>query len=190
MKKSNTNLILIFSIILFILVTSFFVYFLKIIKDKNNHISNVVMILEKKIIDKENINILKEKMEELLEINKKIDSYILDTSKVYIFVEYLENIGVDNNVDLVVNSVEVSKNEKNRILTSLNIIGSFSDVIKVIGIIENSSYNITMNSSYINKEIISPSNKEESLSISTNNEASILEKYSWQVNLKFSVLSL
>lgn len=181
MEKNNTNLILTFSIILFILVTSFFVYFFKIIKNKNNHTSAVVIALEKKIADKENINTLTQKMDELLNTNKKINGYLVETSKVYIFVEYLENLGVENNVELVVDSVDIPKNEKNKILATLNIIGNFSDVMKTIDTIENSPYNITMSSSYISKEIILSDNTQK-LPIST--------QTSWQVNLKFSVLSL
>lgn len=183
MKKSNTNLILIFSIILLVLVTSFFVYFLNIIKNKNNHTSAVVIALEKKIADKENINTLKEKMDELLNTNNELGGYIVETSKAYVFVEYLESLGTDNNVELVVDSVEVPKNEKNKILVSLNIIAGFSDTMKVIAILENSPYNITMVSSSINKEIILPDNTQK---LPTPNPT----QFSWQTNLKFNVLSL
>lgn len=172
MKKINTNSILILSIILLVLVVGFFVYFLNIIKNKNNHTSAVVIALEKKIVDKENINTLKGKMDELLNTDKELGGYLVETSKVYIFVEYLENIGTLNNVDLVVSGVEVLKNEKNKISVSLNIMGNFSDVMKAIAILENSPYNITIVSSSINKD------------------TSVSTSVSWQVDLKLSVLSL
>ncbi|MFA6355184.1 MAG: hypothetical protein WCW65_02040, partial [Candidatus Paceibacterota bacterium] len=122
--------------------------------------------------------------------NKKIDSYIIETSKVYLFVEYLENLGIENNVDLVVNSVDVLKTEKNKISVNLNITGDFTNIMKSIATLENSPYNITMTSSYLNKEIFVQDNTEDLKNNLDNKNTQSSIKPSWYVNLKFNVLSI
>ena len=63
MKKNKINLILITSVIFLILFIGVFIYFLNVIRNKNKHTSVVIATLNKKIKDKENINILQKKIE-------------------------------------------------------------------------------------------------------------------------------
>lgn len=182
MKKNKTNLIFIVSVLLLMCTLGFLIYFLNIIKNKNKHISAVASTLENKLIEKENITSLKNKINELSDANKNINSYFVDTSNIDTFVEYLENIGINNNVDLSVSSVEVPKNEKNKILASLIIKGDFPNIMKVVAILESAPYNIVINSLYLNKDIILPND--------VNNLLYKENKNSWQANVTFNVLSL
>ncbi|MFA6393234.1 MAG: hypothetical protein WCW54_04085 [Candidatus Paceibacterota bacterium] len=178
MKKNNTNLILIISITSLVLAFSILIYFLNVIRSKNNYISVAVSTLEKKMNEKENIKFLKDKISELSDTYKKINSYFVDTSSIDTFVVYLEGIGTDNNVDLSVKGVDASRNEKNKISVNLSMKGNFSDIMNVVNILENAPYNITINSLYLNKDIILPNNPiKENIS-------------SWQADVTFNVLSL
>lgn len=169
-----------------------FVYLLNVIKNKNKHISAVSITLGKKIAEKENLNVLEKRMTELLDTQKKISSYLVDTSNIDKFVGYLEGIGVNNNVELSVNSVDVVKNEKNKISVNLNIKGNFSNTMKAIVVLENSPYNLIINALYLNKEIVSsnevivPNNKV----VSNGKEVIPITKYIWQSDISFSVLNL
>ena len=181
MKRIKINLILIISIICLILFIGIFIYFLNVIKNKNEHTSVVISTLNGKIKDKENINILQKKINELEETNKKIGSYIADTSSIDTFVGSLEKIGVDNNVSLTVNGVDIPKNTKNIISVRLSIKGEFPKIMNTIANLENSPYYMNIISSYINKEIKESTNATNSLIDSNDNL--------WQADLIFSVLS-
>ena len=118
MKRTKNNLILILSILFLIVTVVFFVYFLNVIKNKNKHISAVLTSLEEKKLEKENIKVLEDRMTEIGDTQKRIDGYLVSTSNIDFFVEYLEEIGLNNKVDLSVRSVDVPKNEKNKILVN------------------------------------------------------------------------
>lgn len=187
MKKSNTNLILITSIILLVVLTAFSIYFLNSIRNKNRHISAVLITLQKKIEDKQNVSTLQKKMSELLDTSTKINGYIVDTSRIDLFVEYLEGLGISNNVNLSVKTVDVLKNEKNKIFLGLSINGTFTNVMKTIVLLENSPYNMTMISSYINKDL-EPTDVNNGI----NKEGETISKGepSWQADITFNVLSI
>ena len=163
-----------------------FVYFLNIIKNKNEHTSVVLSTLNKKIKDKENINTLEKKFYEIGEIKKKVSSYIVDTAQIDTFVEYLESIGTNNNVNFVVGSVETSKLTKNSVNVKVSIIGSFEDVTRAVFILENSPYYITVNSSFINKDITL---KTDDPMLQTKEIIKDTDS-SWQADISFSVLTL
>jgi hypothetical protein len=188
MKKSNTNLILTTSIILFVILAGFSIYFLNAIRNKNRHISAVVITLKNKIEDKQNANTLQKKMNELLDTNTKIDSYIVDTSRIDLFVGYLEGLGISNNANLSVKTVDVLKSEKNKIFIGLSINGTFTNVMKTIVLLENSPYNMTITSSYVNKDIVEPVDASNG----TNKNSGTLPNAepSWQADITLNVLSI
>lgn len=189
MKKNNTNLILVISSILFLVLLGISVYFLNVIKNKNKHISAVLSTLESKMIEKENIKTLEKKMSELGDTHRMLGSYFVDTKNIDVFVEYLEKMGVSNNLELSVSGVDVPKGEKNKIIVSSKMSGNFSDIMKVISLLENSPYSITIDSAYLNKEIVVEPIKE---TIEGKKEATVQvkEKTVWQASITFSVLSL
>ncbi len=200
MKNKSTNLILIISVILLVLFSFTFVYLLNIIKNKNNHISAVSITLGRKMAEKQNITALEKKMTELVSIQKQISNYFVDTSNIDKFVEYLENVGSVNGSEVSVNSVDPIKNDKTKILVSLSINGSFSEVVKSIAIIENSPYGITINSLYLNKETIqqsvtasTPIDTKVTANTKVNPktiETPVVKKSLWGANISFSVLNL
>lgn len=190
--NKKTNLSLIFSILTLLVFTGSFVYLLKVIKNKNNHTSTVLMTLEQKIIEKENISVLEKRMAELGDTSERIGSYLVDPAGIDTFVEYLEKIGANNKVELSVKSVDVPKSEKNKIIVSFYMVGDFSNIIKVISLLENAPYNITITSSYLNKEIISgnPVPIIVDTAINKKEVPAPIRKVGLQASITFSVLSL
>lgn len=203
MKKNTTNLILIISTILLFVFLATFVYVLNIIKNKNNHSSVVSSTLAKKIIEKGEIRTLEKKMSELKEIDNKIAGFFVNTSRIDTFVEYLENIGVDNNVVMTVNSVDSLKNDKTKVIVGLNMTGDFSNLMKIIAILENSPYYVKISSSYLNKEIeddritvaavvdnTAPAGDKNTNPVNKVKEPVKKAKNQWQAEIVFSVSSL
>ena len=188
MNKNNTNFILIISTLLLIVLTGSFLYFFSVIKNKNKHISAVVISLNKKMSEKNNINSLEKKMVELVDTQNKISSYIVNPARVDIFVEYLEKIGDESGTTFLVKSVNVPKKEKNKIQVVVAIEGSFADVAKAVALLENSPYVISINSSFINKQIVSGG--EVSTTENKKDEVVVSKKPTWQANINFNVLSL
>jgi len=188
MNKNNTNFILISSALLLIFFAGSFFYFFNVIKNKNKHISAVSVALDKKISEKNNINILEKKMGELIDIKNNVSSHIVDPTRVDIFVESLEQIGVNSGTELFVKNVSVSKKEKNIIQVSLSIKGSFVNVTKAIILLENSPYSIIVSSFYLNKDMEQDSGLS---SIPGKKEDINLYKLpTWQASVNFSALSL
>lgn len=192
MKNKSTNLILVISIIFLMIFSFTFVYLLNVIKNKNNHISAVSITLGKKMAEKENLTVLEKKMTELVETQKKISNYFVDTLNIDKFVEYLESIGADNGVEVSVNSIDMIKNDKTKMSVNLSIKGNFVKTTKTIGILENSPYNIIINSLYFNKEIITSNTIDpvDSKTTDKKKETSSTKDSLWQADINFIVLNL
>lgn len=169
-----------------------FIYVFNVIKNKNRHTSVVSMTLEKKMVEKGNIRTLESKMSELEDINEKIASFFVETSKIDTFVEYLENMGIDNDVALVVKTVEPVKNDKNKIFVSLNMSGEFPNILKIIAELENSPYYLKINTTYLNKEIEKKIDETVDVKggVVGTKDVTKKSKSIWQANVTFSVVSL
>ena len=155
-------------------------YFIRVIKHKMEHTSSIENTLNNKIAEKKNIDLLTKKINEIANTRDKISRYFVDQSKIEIFVDYLENLGVQNNTKLVVDSVELAKDKSNIISASVTINGSFGNVMKVVGLIENAQYKIHINNSFVNKDISQSSGTDTKITKSIS---------SWQANVSFNVIS-
>ena len=192
MKKNNTNLILIISIVLFIVFSVIFVYIFNVIKNKNEHASAVLITLGNKKTEKNNLDTLEKRMTELLDTQKKINGYLVDASSIDKFVGYLENIGSTNKVSFSVKSIDIDKDNKNKMTVSLTIRGGFSDIMKTFFILENSPYDIVIESLYLNKEIsqYGDISQQPINSLVKSKIVPSVPKSSWQMDVSFNILSL
>lgn len=149
MKKNHTTLIFIVSILTIILFVALLGFFLKVIKNKNQHTAVILATLQDKISEKENILKFNEKILETEEIQKKINNLFVDPNKIDEFVNYLEKIGEDTNSEVSV--IDVKDNKK--ILSfNLSIRGSFDNVVKSITLLENIPYQTDIVSFTLNEE--------------------------------------
>ena len=169
MKKNNTTLIFITSMLVLILVIFLFFYFLRVIKNKNQHTAVVLTTLQEKISEKENALTFNEKVTEIESLQKKINNLFVNPNKIDEFVNYLEEIGRTTNSEVSVKDV---KENKDVLTFTLSMKGGFNDVIKSITLLENIPYQTDITSVVLNEEV------EENLIKTV------------QVDVVFSILSL
>jgi len=181
MNNKKTSLILGVSILMVLLVVGVYLYFLRVIRNKTEHSSSVANTLASQKIEKESVDALVKKFEEIENTRIKVNSYFVDPSKIEVFVEYLENLGTTNGVTLSVEKVEVAKDKSNNILVGVKILGTFANVMKTIGLIENAPYQIHITSSFINKNIEAPGDANSKPVVSSGQD--------WQADVSFSILS-
>jgi len=151
MKKKSVK-ILILSMLLTLITASMFFFFLKIIENKNKHTSKILSVLELKMIEKENLDFIKDELEETQIIQNKINGYFLEKKNVDLFVESLENLGNLNKSKLIIKEIE-SIDEKNSITLNFSIEGDFNGVMSTVYSIENLPYIINVKNLYLNKNI-------------------------------------
>ena len=183
MKKTKTTTIFIFSIVTTILVVCLFIFSLKIIKNKNEHISAVTATLEGKLKEKENMVALSEKVTEIKKTEEILNNYLVDSNKIDVFVSYLEDLGSSLGSKISVENIEISKDVKNKILIKLLITGSFQNVAKSIAFLENIPYEVDINQMYLNKDLPPPVDL-------TDKKVKILPTSTWQADVSFNILSL
>ena len=178
-KKSFTILIL--SIIALILALCIFVFIFKVIENKNTHTTSVLTVIEEKIKEKENMASLEKEFDKIQDINTTINKYLLDPNQIDIFVPFLEKFGTDANTEVSVKSVGVIPKEKNKILVKISIVGTFTNVMKTISLLENSSYQIDILDTYLNKTL------QES--VSSNKTKTVSKDPVWQGSVSFSIIT-
>lgn len=181
-KKSHTTFFLIFSILALMVVVLLFIFFLKIIKNKNEHISVAVTTLEGKMKDKENAIINASKVTEIKSIQNTINNYFVDPNKIDTFVDYLEKVGSNLGSIVLVSSIEIPPNTKNLISFKISITGTFNDVMRTITLIENIPYQINITRVYFNKKASAPIVNK----IANKN----IKPQTWQADVSFNILSL
>lgn len=183
MKKNHTTPILIVSILVIILAICLFIFFLKVIKNKNQHASVVLTTLEEKMKEKENAIIFAEKVAEIKSLQDSINSYFVDPNKIDTFVGYLEEIGLSLGSEISVESIEIPPKTKNTIVFKLSIIGTFKEVMKTITFLENIPYKINITQIYLNKEM---TQQTQEVIV----ESEIQKVPTWQADVSFNILSL
>jgi hypothetical protein len=185
MKNNQTTYTLIFSIFVGILAICLFVFFLRVIKNKNIHTSAVLSTLENKMQDKEDALKFSEKIAEIKTLEDSMNSRFLDPEKIDTFVNYLEKIGQDIGSILLVNNIEIPTKIKNKILFRVSIEGKFGEVIRTITLLENIPYQINITQVYINKNMKKQIQKEDE----NGKLIMIEEEPKWQADVFFSILS-
>jgi hypothetical protein len=187
MNKKHTTFILMISIFIAFCAIFAFIFFLRTIQNKNEHISKVLLTLSEKMEDKKNTDILNSKFVELESIQHKINNYFIDPNKIDTFVDFLEKLGLNNNTELVIKNVEILSKKKNGIFVKVLITGDFTDVMKVVYLLENLSFNVNLNQVFINKESRVVENEIESIGEDEKKEKMISF---WQADVSFDVLTL
>jgi len=163
---------------MFIIVLFVFIFLIRIINNKNIHTSNVLSVLKTKMIEKENQDVIKDKITEIEKTQKEINNYFVDKGNIDLFVEGLENIGLSNGSYLSVESIDISEKDKNTINIKLFIGGDFEQVMKTLFSLENYPYSVVIDSIYLNKnnQVVNTTNQEKI--------------YPWTAEVSLSVLSI
>lgn len=183
MQKNRTTILFIISIIATLLSVGVFVFFFKVIKNKNEHTAVVMTTLEDKVLEKKNASELVKKMTQVDTIKSTLNGYFVDSASIDSFVNYLESLGVNSNTIVSVKSVEVSKTESNILLVQLSTEGNFSNVMQTVKLLENMPYKVSIQQIFFNKntkvvtDAAQPKEKPKEIS-------------DWEANVSFSVLLL
>ncbi len=186
MKRNKTILILISSIIATILAICLFIFFMKVIKNKNEHTSVVLSTLENKMKEKEESMIFAEKVTEIKSLQDSINSHFLDPNKVDTFVGYLEEIGSNLGSSVSVKSIEVPSKTKNIISVKILVSGTFQEAMETISYLENIPYQLDITQIYLNKDM--GENSQDSPGTISQSEVSKMPI--WQADISFNILSL
>ncbi|HCY26124.1 TPA: hypothetical protein DIC38_00355 [Candidatus Nomurabacteria bacterium] len=157
-----------------------FIFFFKIIENKNKHTGAVLYTLQEKILDKENSESLKDRLVEIETTFNKIDGYLFDKESVDTFVGYIEDLGSSVGAEISVRSIDAIKNEKNLMKIKVHSNGSFSSVIKSISLIENMSYKIEVVQVYLNRNLETEEKEGEQTKTILNN---------WGADITFNIKS-
>lgn len=180
MKIKHILLKFIWSIIFTLIVIALFVFFLRIIKNKNHYTSAALIVLEEGIQKKENALFFSERINEVKKIEDSINSYFVKEEEVDIFVDYLEKLGLPTGSLVLVKGIEIPEKEDNIIVFKLSIAGDFDQVIRTVNLLENIPYQINITQFYLNKDI----------TINTSEEGEKEEIFGWQADITFNIVSL
>lgn len=183
MKKKYTNLMLIVSIVMALITISAFIFIFKVIENKNKHASKVLITLADKMAEKENAKLLAKKVTELGIVHENINNYFIDPSKIDTFVDYLEKLGIENKTDLSIKNIEAREKEQNIITFEVLVSGSFNDVMKVVYLLENIPYNVSLNQVFINENT-----KKIEEEVKGIKKETIISN--WQADIIFNILNL
>lgn len=182
MNNKHTKIIFYLSIITTLLAVGAFIFLFKIIINKNEHTSVVMTTLSDKMIKKQNNKELTNKLTEIDNMQKTIDGYFVDPNHIDSFIEYLEKIGAPFGVTIKVENFEISLTEKNILVVELSSKGTFTNMMRIIKLIENAPYQTHVKKVSLVKltdiEIQDPKAIKET-------SGNLL----WQVNIIFSILT-
>jgi hypothetical protein len=186
MKKNRTILILISSVLTTILAIGLFIFFLEVIKNKNEHASAVLTTLEDKMKEKEDAMAFAGKITEIKSLQDYINSHFLDSNKVDTFVDYLEGIGSNLGSLVSVKSIEISSKTENIISVKLLVSGTFQEVMETIAYLENIPYQVNITQVYLNKN----SDQTAQGNVKAVEQSKISSASTWQADVSFDILSL
>jgi hypothetical protein len=183
MKRQHSIFTLILSILVTIVIISVLVFVLKVIQNKNEHASAVLMTLSEKMKEKEDAVSFGEKVIEVKALQDSINSHFIDLNKIDTFVGYLEDIGPNFGSKVTVDDIDVSQKTKNIVNFDLSISGTFKEVLQTVDSLENLPYRVNITQVYLNKIYESPTDGE-------NTKSKITTTPKWQADVSFNIVSL
>jgi hypothetical protein len=181
LNRTYTIFIITLSSAIMAMLVFFFIF--RIIKNKNEHSSNVLTTIQSKIDQKDNIALLEKAVNDTKEKEALISSYLVHANLVDEFINFLEREGDLVSVPVEVVSVNAPVSTPNHLVVELKGTGTFEHVVRLISLIENAPYQIKINHAYINKAIDSSNSQDE--------KENIIKKQTglFQINLSFDVIS-
>lgn len=182
MKKTKTTIIFTLSLIVALLSISVFVFFIKVIQNKNIHIQAVYATLEEKVIQKSQTDVIKKNNDFIKQSQERINSHFVDTTDISVFIGYLESIGTAGGTTLSVDNIENPATDEKIVTVKVSIIGSFSNTMRTIRMLEHIPYKIHFEYIYLNKYI--PTQNPTDLT-----KKVVIPPSSWETQLSFDVLT-
>lgn len=144
-----------------------FVFAFRVIKHKNQYASALTQTIQQKIIEEENILESKNIIAETKQKHDTLKSFIVDQDKIDEFATYIEAQGDAVGIAVNIRNVEISPMNPNILSLTFDGIGNFEDVTRLLWIIENSPYKISVHNVSMASSVTSK----------------------WQVSVKIEVIS-
>ena len=185
MTKHRTIFTLAISILTMILSIGALTFFYKVIENKNKHTEAVTNTLHEKTAAKANSVALEEESKNVEGIHKTINSYFLDPAKIDTFVNYLEGLGTNAGAEVKVENFDTSS--KKNLIVRITTKGTFSNVMRVLLLVENAPYkthiiSTTFNRSNIEAPAVVATDKATSTPITPTKSSE-----QWAGNITFSI---
>ncbi len=186
MHQTRANLIFLISFVTALFCAGTVLFFIHVIRNKNEHSSAVLATLENKIEEKNNIGIVHKEIAGIKAVDDMASSHLVNPDKINAFVDYLGAFGVNTDTQVTVKDIKLAPKDKNSIITSIFIVGTFANVEKTIALLENDTYQIHITNLSLGENIPLPqalaSSPKSALS-----SPSVLP--AWQADVSFTVLS-
>jgi hypothetical protein len=151
MPLKRTYTIFFTTLISAILAILVFFFILRIIKHKNDHSLSVYSTIQAKLDQKDNISTLQKIVADTTEKGAQLSSYLVHPNNIDEFINFLESEGELVSIPIEVISVTAPKDRANHLTLEFKGTGAFDHVMRLVGLIENAPYQITINHTYINK---------------------------------------
>ena len=180
-NKGNTTLIFCLSTATVLITLGAFIFFFKVIENKNKHTSNVLITLANKEKQKENNENLIKQISEVSDTKSQIDSYFVDPNKIDSFINYLENLGTESGANLKVKGFETKIDSGNSLNVKVSAKGTFNNVISTLMLIEDAPYKLM-----VTDVRMSQNYKQEILD--EKGEVKQAAEKEWEAEITFNVL--
>jgi hypothetical protein len=181
MNKNRTKILFALSIVTMMLACTTLVFFLRVIKNKNEHTSALTLTLADKMAEKQSTEDTKKKTGEVETTRALVESYFVNSSESDAFINYLEGLGTTAGSEVTVDSLDIAPASKNILLVQISGSGTFSSLMRTLELLENSPYKIHVMRTYFNQQSI----------VDTTGDAKAPKKTAgptWKSEIGFSVL--
>lgn len=151
MPNKKTYIIFTISLFATLLMLGVLIFVFLQVKTKNEQASVISQQISRKITEGENVETLRNVIEDTKEKRQQLKSYVVDESRIDEFVGQIESEGELIGLPITINSVALSPTKKNVLAVSFSGSGSFDKVMKMVSLVEYSPYQIHINNLALNK---------------------------------------
>ncbi len=176
MKIKSHSLLFISSIVGLVVVVGLFVFGMRLINVSTIETSAILGKIDQVTKKNAELNTIKKTITATEEDRAKLAAYFVTDQSIVSFLEYLESLGTLTNTDTSIITVSEDKESSTATIT-LSSIGSYSDTIRFIELLENMPYRMEIERfTFVTKE--DPADDTEEI---TNPK--------WQVDITFRLIS-
>lgn len=185
MPLKKTYIIFFITLASALMATLVFFYIFRIIKNKNDHSSNLLSSIQSITDQKNNISTLQKTVAETKEKEAKLSTYLVHSNSLNDFIGFLEGEGSALSMPVEVLSVNATSGGANKINVEIKGTGSFENTMRLLALIENAPYQIHIEHTYINKV----AGAAETSSNATGTVSQKTSNSNFEINISFNVVS-
>jgi Tfp pilus assembly protein PilO len=149
-SKKIKRFIIVFSFINIVLF-GMYGYLFYVVNDKNKETAVLYAASHQQAADKEKIQGLERTLKDTAKDRDSISKYFVSKTNAVTFIEQIEKVGKSANVVLSVNTVSDDAKDMGGIQLSFSATGGFSDIYRLIALVESLPYKVTLKKTDIQK---------------------------------------